>query len=200
MKFITFEGIEGSGKSTQIELLKNFFKERSLEVVFTKEPGSSKIGSHIREILLNKNNSILPYTELFLILADRIQHVHEIIEPELKAGNIVVSDRYIESSIAYQGQREGLDKEEIINFIEKLNLPVPDITFLLDLPVEHGLDRAKKRASLDRFESEDISFHKKIRSAYLEMYDQNPSRIIKIDASLKSEEVFEIIKKNIKID
>ena len=140
MKFITFEGIEGSGKSTQIELLKNFFKERSLEVVFTKEPGSSKIGSYIREILLNKNNSILPYTELFLILADRIQHVHEIIEPELKAGNIVVSDRYIESSIAYQGQREGLDKEEIINFIEKLNLPVPDITFLLDLPVEHGLD------------------------------------------------------------
>ena len=109
MKFITFEGIEGSGKSTQIELLKNFFKERSLEVVFTKEPGSSKIGSYIREILLNKNNSILPYTELFLILADRIQHVHEIIEPELKAGNIVVSDRYIESSIAYQGQREGLD-------------------------------------------------------------------------------------------
>ena len=99
-------GIEGSGKSTQIELLKNFFKERSLEVVFTKEPGSSKIGRHIREILLNKNNSILPYTELFLILADRIQHVHEIIEPELKAGNIVVSDRYIESSIAYQGQRE----------------------------------------------------------------------------------------------
>ena len=92
MKFITFEGIEGSGKSTQIELLKNFFKERSLEVVFTKEPGSSKIGSYIREILLNKNNSILPYTELFLILADRIQHVHEIIEPELKAGNIVVSD------------------------------------------------------------------------------------------------------------
>ena len=92
MKFITFEGIEGSGKSTQIELLRNFFKERSLEVVFTKEPGSSKIGSYIREILLNKNNSILPYTELFLILADRIQHVHEIIEPELKAGNIVVSD------------------------------------------------------------------------------------------------------------
>ena len=140
MKFITFEGIEGSGKSTQIELLKNFFKERSLEVVFTKEPGSSKIGSYIREILLNKNNSILPHTELFLILADRIQHVHEIIEPELKAGNIVVSDRYIESSIAYQGQREGLDKEEIINFIERLKLPVPDITFLLDLPVEHGLD------------------------------------------------------------
>ena len=137
MKFITFEGIEGSGKSTQIELLKNFFKERSLEVVFTKEPGSSKIGSYIREILLNKNNSILPYTELFLILADRIQHVHEIIEPELKAGNIVVSDRYIESSIAYQGQREGLDKEEIINFIEKLNLPVPDITFLLDLSLIH---------------------------------------------------------------
>ena len=94
MKFITFEGIEGSGKSTQIELLRNFFKERSLEVVFTKEPGSSKIGSYIREILLNKNNSILPHTELFLILADRIQHVHEIIEPELKAGNIVVSDRY----------------------------------------------------------------------------------------------------------
>lgn len=200
MKFITFEGIEGSGKSTQIELLKDFFKERSTDVVFTKEPGSSKIGSYIREILLNKNNSILPYTELLLILADRIQHVHEIIEPQLKAGNIVVSDRYIESSIAYQGQREGLNKEEIINFIEKLNLPVPDITFLLDLPVEYGLNRAKKRANLDRFESEDISFHKKIRSAYLEMHDQNPSRIIKIDASLKSEEVFEIIKKNIKID
>ena len=115
--------------------------------MFTKEPGSSKIGSYIREILLNKNNSILPYTELFLILADRIQHVHEIIEPELKAGNIVVSDRYIESSIAYQGQREGLDKEEIINFIEKLNLPVTDITFLLDLQVEHGLDRAKEKSA-----------------------------------------------------
>ena len=120
--------------------------------------------------------------------------MHEIIEPELKAGNIVVSDRYIESSIAYQGQREGLDKEEIINFIEKLKLPVPDITFLLDLSVEHGLDRAMKRANLDSLRAK-IYLFTKIKALYLEMYDQNPSRIVKIDASLKSEEVFEIIKR-----
>ena len=181
--FITFEGIEGSGKSTQIQMLKEFFEKKSLKAFFTKEPGSSEIGKEIRSILLNKENKIYPQTEIFLIFADRVQHVQEIIKPNLNEGKIVVSDRYYDSSVAYQGQREGISKIEIYELIENLDLPTPDITFLLDLPANVGLKRAKNRASLDRFESEEISFHEGVRQNYLDLQEQNLERIVKIDAT-----------------
>ena len=198
--FITFEGIEGSGKSTQIQMLKEFFEKKSLKAFFTKEPGSSEIGKEIRSILLNKENKIYPQTEIFLIFADRVQHVQEIIKPNLNEGKIVVSDRYYDSSVAYQGQREGISKIEIYELIENLDLPTPDITFLLDLPAKVGLKRAKNRASLDRFESEEISFHEGVRQNYLDLQEQNFQRIVKIDATKSPNEIFSNIIKKIKIE
>ena len=198
--FITFEGIEGSGKSTQIQMLKEFFEKKSLKAFFTKEPGSSEIGKEIRSILLNKENKIYPQTEIFLIFADRVQHVQEIIKPNLNEGKIVVSDRYYDSSVAYQGQREGIRKIEIYELIENLDLPTPDITFLLDLPANVGLKRAKNRASLDRFESEEISFHEGVRQNYLDLQEQNFQRIVKIDATQSPIEIFSNIIKKIKIE
>lgn len=198
--FITFEGIEGSGKSTQIQMLKEFFEKKSLKAFFTKEPGSSEIGKEIRSILLNKENKIYPQTEIFLIFADRVQHVEEIIKPNLNEGKIVVSDRYYDSSVAYQGQREGISKIEIYELIENLDLPTPDITFLLDLPANVGLKRAKNRASLDRFESEEISFHEGVRQNYLDLQEQNLERIVKIDALQAPNEIFSNIIKKIKIE
>ena len=198
--FITFEGIEGSGKSTQIQLLKEFFEKNSLDAVFTKEPGSTEIGKEIRSILLNKENKILPHTEIFLIFADRLQHVHEFIKPKLIEGKTVISDRYYDSSIAYQGQRKGINKTELYDLISKLDLPTPDITFLLDLPVELGLKRAKNRASLDRFESEEIAFHEGVRQNYLDLHQQNAKRIIKIDASQNSTDIFFNILEKLEIE
>ena len=198
--FITFEGIEGSGKSTQIQLLKEFFEKKAQKAFFTKEPGSSEVGKKIRSILLNKENKISPQTEIFLIFADRVQHVQEIIKPNLNEGKIVISDRYYDSSIAYQGQREGVDKTEIYELINMLDLPTPDITFLLDLPVDIGLKRAKNRASLDRFESEEISFHEGVRQNYLDLQEQNLERIVKIDALQTPDEIFSNILKKIKIE
>ena len=198
--FITFEGIEGSGKSTQIQLLKEFFEKKAQKAFFTKEPGSSEVGKKIRSVLLNKENKIFPQTEIFLIFADRVQHVQEIIKPNLNEGKIVISDRYYDSSIAYQGQREGVDKTEIYELINMLDLPTPDITFLLDLPVDIGLKRAKNRASLDRFESEEISFHEAVRQNYLDLQEQNLERIVKIDALQTPDEIFSNILKKIKIE
>ena len=198
--FITFEGIEGSGKSTQIQLLKEFFEKKAQKAFFTKEPGSSEVGKKIRSVLLNKENKIFPQTEIFLIFADRVQHVQEIIKPNLNEGKIVISDRYYDSSIAYQGQREGVDKTEIYELINMLDLPTPDITFLLDLPVDIGLKRAKNRASLDRFESEEISFHEGVRQNYLDLQEQNLERIVKIDALQTPDEIFLNILKKIKIE
>ena len=198
--FITFEGIEGSGKSTQIQMLKEFFEKKSLKAFFTKEPGSSEIGKEIRSILLNKENKIYPQTEIFLIFADRVQHVEEIIKPNLNEGKIVVSDSYYDCSVGYQGQREGISKIEIYQLIENLDLPTPDITFLLDLPANVGLKRAKNRASLDRFESEEISFHEGVRQNYLDLQEQNFQRIVKIDATQSPNEIFSNIIKKIKIE
>ena len=198
--FITFEGIEGSGKSTQIQLLKEFFEKKAQKAFFTKEPGSSEVGKKIRSVLLNKENKIFPQTEIFLIFADRVQHVQEIIKPNINEGKIVISDRYYDSSIAYQGQREGVDKTEIYELINMLDLPTPDITFLLDLPVDIGLKRAKNRASLDRFESEEISFHEGVRQNYLDLQEQNLERIVKIDALQTPDEIFSNILKKIKIE
>ena len=198
--FITFEGIEGSGKSTQIQMLKEFFEKKSLKAFFTKEPGSSEIGKEIRSILLNKENKIYPQSEIFLIFAVRVQHVQEIIKPNLNEGKIVVSDRYYDSSVAYQGQRVGISKIEIYELIENLDLPTPDITFLLDLPANVGLKRAKNRASLDRFESEEISFHEGVRQNYLDLQEQNLERIVKIDALQAPNEIFSNIIKKIKIE
>lgn len=192
--FISLEGSEGAGKSTLIDSLKKFFKKNKIEFLFTREPGATKEGQILREILLDKSIEIDPYTETFLLVADRLQHANKIVIPALAKDINVLSDRYIDSTYAYQGAGRGISQEYLDQIIEPLNLPMPELTIYLDLPVEEGLKRAKYRDELDRFEEEDIKFFERIRSFYLEQAKKNPNRFLIIDSSKDKEEVFEISK------
>lgn len=196
--FISFEGIEGSGKSSLIKNLKNYYKNHALDVFFTKEPGGTELGEKIREILLDPTSKIDPSSELFLLMADRVHHVKNKINPNLNENKIVFCDRYIDSTIAYQGGGRNLDDKDIEGMIKMLKLPIPDLTILLDVPVETGLMRAKERSELDRFEKEDIDFHKKIRQSYLNLQKKYPDRIIIFNASMNENDVFEEVLNYIK--
>ena len=196
--FISFEGIEGSGKSSLIKNLKNYYKNHALDVFFTKEPGGTELGEKIREILLDPTSKIDPSSELFLLMADRVHHVKNKINPNLNENKIVFCDRYIDSTIAYQGGGRDLDDKDIEGMIKMLKLPIPDLTILLDVPVEMGLMRAKERSELDRFEKEDIDFHKKIRQSYLNLQKKYPDRIIIFNASMNENDVFEEVLNYIK--
>jgi dTMP kinase len=196
--FISFEGIEGSGKSSLIKNLKNYYKNHALDVFFTKEPGGTELGDKIREILLDPTSKIDPSSELFLLMADRVHHVKNKINPNLNENKIVFCDRYIDSTIAYQGGGRDLDDKDIEGMIKMLKLPIPDLTILLDVPVETGLMRAKERSELDRFEKEDINFHKKIRQSYLNLQKKYPDRIIIFNASMNENDVFEEVLNYIK--
>ena len=189
--FISFEGIEGSGKSTLLENLKKYYLKKELEVIFTKEPGGTELGKDIRGILLNPESLISSEAELLLLMADRIEHVTTIINPNLKKNKIIFCDRYIDSTIAYQGKGRNLSEDKIKELIDILNLPIPDLTILLDLPVEDGLLRANKRNELDRFEKEDINFHKSIRKSYLDLQKKDPKRIFLFDSSISENKLFE---------
>ena len=192
--FISLEGSEGAGKSTLIDSLKKFFKKNKIEFLFTREPGATKEGQILREILLDKSIEIDPYTETFLLVADRLLHTNKIVIPALAKDINVLSDRYIDSTYAYQGAGRGISQEYLDQIIEPLNLPMPELTIYLDLPVEEGLKRAKYRDELDRFEEENIKFYERIRSFYLEQAKKNPNRFLIIDSSKDKEEVFEISK------
>ena len=196
--FISFEGIEGSGKSSLIKNLKNYYKNHALDVFFTKEPGGTELGEKIREILLDPTSEIDPSSELLLLMADRVHHVKNKINPNLNENKIVFCDRYIDSTIAYQGGVRDLDDKDIEGMIKMLKLPIPDLTILLDVPVETGLMRAKERSELDRFEKEDIDFHKKIRQSYLNLQKKYPDRIIIFNASMNENDVFEEVLNYIK--
>ena len=192
--FISLEGSEGAGKSTLIDSLKKFFKKNKIEFLFTREPGATKEGQILREILLDKSIEIDPYTETFLLVADRLLHTNKIVIPALAKDINVLSDRYIDSTYAYQGAGKGISQEYLDQIIEPLNLPMPELTIYLDLPVEEGLKRAKYRDELDRFEEEDIKFFERIRSFYLEQAKKNPNRFLIVDSRKDKEEVFEISK------
>ena len=192
--FISLEGSEGAGKSTLIDSLKKFFKKNKIEFLFTREPGATKEGQILREILLDKSIEIDPYTETFLLVADRLLHTNKIVIPALAKDINVLSDRYIDSTYAYQGAGRGISQKYLDQIIEPLNLPMPELTIYLDLPVEEGLKRAKYRDELDRFEEENIKFFERIRSFYLEQAKKNPNRFLIIDSSKDKEEVFEISK------
>jgi dTMP kinase len=190
--FITFEGIEGSGKSTQMRLLIPVLESKGYECVPTREPGATRIGEKIRAILLDANHTtLLPITELLLYEADRAQHVREVIEPALAANKVVVSDRFFDATTVYQGYARGYD----LKLIEHMHGMVlghlkPDLTIILDLPVELGLKRAWKRIRNqdagpreDRFEQETLAFHEKVRKGYLTLATLEPERFRVIDAS-----------------
>ena len=192
--FITLEGSEGAGKSTLIEHLKNYFLDKNIEFIITKEPGATEEGAELRKLLLDKNIELDPISETLLILADRIEHVRKIINPALEENKNVLSDRYLDSTYAYQGAGRKINKEELDRFIKPLNFPEPDLTIYLDLPVEEGLKRAKGRDRLDRFEEEEIDFFERIRNSYLKLALEDSNRIVTIDSTNSEREVFELAK------
>ena len=196
-KFITLEGIEGSGKTSSIKSITNLLDERGISYVVTREPGGSSIGSELRSILLDPQTNISSEVELMLMLADRKNHVEQVILPNLKTGNWVISDRFMDSSFAYQGGGRKLDTKMINSFSRNLNLPIPDLTLLFDVPVEISLSRVKARGELDRFEQEEIDFHNRIREAYLELAEQNVNRIQIIDSSQAIEDMLKSVEEKI---
>jgi dTMP kinase len=186
--FITFEGIEGCGKTTQIGYLTSYLERTHHSFLLTREPGGTAVGEKIRQILLSSaNDGIEPMAELFLYAAARAQHLRRVILPALQAGKIVLCDRFADATLAYQGYGRGINGE----WIEKLHCRImdnitPDMTFLLDLPVEEGLRRALKRMEKqtikeDRFEKEAIDFHRRVREGYLVLAKREPKRIIILD-------------------
>ena len=175
--FITFEGIEGSGKTTQISRLKAWFESQGQSVIATKEPGGTALGQTIRQLILDPGTAFTnPHTELLLFYADRLVHITTVIQPALDQGKIVLCDRYIDSTWAYQSGGRQIS-ETIITSLNKWIPLMPDKTILLDITPEEGLKRAKKRAALDRFEQEELSFHHRIRDTYLRLAKQYPNRI-----------------------
>ena len=186
-KFITLEGIEGSGKTSSLKRVTNLLDKKDVSYIVTREPGGSSIGEELRTILLDPDTKISPEVELMLMLSDRKDHVEKLILPNLEKGNWVVSDRFMDSSFAYQGGGRQLDKNLIISLAEYLNLPQPDLTLLFDLPAEISLSRVMVRGKLDRFEKEELEFHNRVRKAYLDLAINNTDRIKVIDSSQKLE-------------
>jgi dTMP kinase len=196
--FITLEGIEGSGKTTHVRHIVAFLQKQGYECVATREPGGTRIGEKIRAILLDPESKDMdPVVELLLYFADRAQHVRQVILPALSAGKIVLCDRYYDATLVYQGYARGLD----IGLIHQLHTLIlkdlkPDITLLLDLPPEQGLSRAWKQINSgsrtdmeSRFENEDLAFHQKVRSGYLELSRLEPERFRVINASKDERQV-----------
>lgn len=191
-RFITFDGIEGCGKTTQLRLAEAWLRARSLPVLATAEPGGASLGLKIREILLNRSSiTIGAQAELLLFNAARAQHVAETILPALQNGSWVLCDRFTDATVAYQGFGRGLDLPivQTINAFASQGL-VPALTVLFDLPVETGLARARKRASNghpekaeDRFEQEDLHFHNLVRNGYLRLAEESPRRFRIVDAA-----------------
>lgn len=195
--FITFEGPEGCGKSTHSKRLKNYLGSKDREVILTHEPGGTQLGKHIRELLLDPESVLSENTEVYLFAADRSEHVNKIILPALKQGKIVISDRFTDSTLAYQIGGRGLPEDSVryINMISSKGL-VPDLTILLDVSPETGIKRATELGSLDRFEKEKIEFHKKVRDKYLEIAKGDTERIKIINTDDKEiDEVQEKIRK-----
>jgi dTMP kinase len=196
--FITLEGIEGSGKSTQILHVFNFLNQLGLKCVMTREPGGTRIGGKIRSILLDPESAAMnPAAELLLYTADRVQHIQEIILPAIEGGGIVICDRYFDATLAYQGIARGLDMALILDLHQLIcrNLK-PDLTFLLDLSPNTGLQRAwhqlesgSRKDTESRFEKETLAFHERVRAGYLAIAGKEPERFRIIDASQSQERV-----------
>ena len=187
--FVVFEGGEGAGKTTQMEALVAWLKSQGIDAVTTHEPGGTEIGNRIRAILLDtKSGAMDAHTEALLYAADRAQHVAEVIRPALEAGKVVVSDRYIDSSLAYQGIARGLGLDQIYRISEwATGGVVPDLVFFLSVDPREGLARAGDQP--DRIEQEGDQFHAKVRDAYLELAQKFPSRFVVLDGGREVEQV-----------
>lgn len=190
--FITFEGVEGSGKTTQVNLLQHYLESKGFPLLVSKEPGGTEVGEKIREILLHNKMKINPYTEVFLYLASRSENTVNLIMPALQSKKIVIVDRYSDSTLAYQISGRNLPEKIIIeiNTLSTRGL-TPDLTFLLDFDPEQGLLRIGLKK--DRIERENIDFHLKVRAAYKKIARQNPERIVLLDASNSVEKIHKAI-------
>ena len=185
--FITFEGIDGSGKSTQLRMLASELRLRGCEVVSTREPGGTSLGQRLREALLDSQEQVDPLAELLLYAADRAQHVRALIRPALAAGQLVLSDRYADATVAYQGAGRGFPPALIAEVVELATGGLkPDLTLIFDLTVEESQRRAAHRVRAgethDRLDAEDVIFHRRVRDAYLQIAAAEPARVRVIDA------------------
>lgn len=203
--FIVFDGPEGSGKSTQAKMLYKHLKKTGYDVILTREPGGTKMAEMVRKIILSPKLKITPMAELLLYEASRAQHIAEVILPNLRKNRIVISDRFADASVVYQGYARGLG----MKLVEELNKLVvnnlyPDITFILDIPPEEGLSRVKtSRNSFDRLEQEDLNFHNKIREGYLKLAKKRKNFfVIKVNNKTAEEvhqKILQILRKQFKI-
>lgn len=190
-RFITLEGVEGCGKSTQIERLGAYLREQGHDVLITREPGGTPVAEAVRELVLSSGYTAMSVqTELLLYAAARADHVHQVVIPGLAAGKVVLCDRFIDSTLAYQGFARGLEIAtiETIHHLTTGGL-MPDRTYLFDLPEEEGLRRARARGRADRLEQESIAFHARVRQGFLELARHAPSRITILDGGLSMDEL-----------
>ena len=191
--FITFEGIDGSGKSTQLRLLNNFLRTTGLNPLVTREPGGTPVGLRLRAALLDATEEVDPLTELLVFAADRAQHVRRVIRPALESGLIVISDRYADATIAYQGAGRGFPAQLIAEIVDLATEGLkPDLTVLFDVEIEESTSRTTRRstgrnaankAGRDRLDIEDAAFHARVRDAYLQIALAEPERVKVVDAS-----------------
>lgn len=197
--FITFEGIDGSGKSTQLRLLANFLRSQGGQVLVTREPGGTPVGLRLRAALLDAQEQVDPLTELLVFAADRAQHVRRVLRPALEAGQIVLSDRYADATKAYQGAGRGFSRELISEIVQLATEGlIPDLTLLFDLSVSEASARTRRRSEGkqkgDRLDSEDAEFHTRVREAYLGMAEKEPERFRIVSTKGLVEETHQRIK------
>src|SRR5436190_1740445 len=191
--FITFEGIDGSGKSTQLRLLGNFLRANRCDVLLTREPGGTALGVRLRAALLDAMEEVDPLTELLVFAADRAQHVRRVLRPALAAGRVVLSDRYADATVAYQGAGRGFSPELIAEIVQLATEGLkPDLTLLFDLSVADCAARTKRRSDRneksDRLDAEDAEFHTRVRDAYLRIAAAEPQRVRVIETGGPVEE------------
>jgi dTMP kinase len=198
-KFLTIEGTEGVGKTTNIEFIKQWLDGNQISFVSTREPGGTPLAEEIREVLLcNRNEKVCSKAELLMMFAGRAQHIDQVIEPHLARGNWVLCDRFTDATYAYQGAGREMGSELIAQLETMVQGSMrPDLTLILDVPVELGLERAGKRSEPDRFELEKNDFFNRVRQAYLRMAENNPQRYKIIDASLSLDDVQQQIADNL---
>ena len=205
-KFITFDGPEGGGKSTQIEKLRGYLASRGYDCLATREPGGTPLGETLRQIILGcRDQKMTDRAELLLILADRAEHTAKLILPALDRGQIVLCDRFSDSTLAYQGYGRGLDLDELRRMCGYASLGLqPDLTFLLDVDAATGLSRNERSRvsagsgeTADRFEAADLSFHERVRAGYISLAEREPNRIIVLPHSKNVEEVHQEIVENV---
>lgn len=194
--FITLEGADGSGKTTQMERIVEYFKTKKIDFIVTREPGGVDLGQKLRDILLNYDGEVASTCEMFLYLADRAQHIETKVKPAVSAGKIVLCDRHIDSTVAYQGYARGLDVERI-NYLNDIATggQKPDLTLLFDVDTDVAMERVGNRAEKDRLEAEGAGFHRKVRQGYLEIAKKEPERIKIINSNLSVEEVWAQVQK-----